>query len=49
VTGKINNDILKLITQPRCGVPDIVDKKQTRNKRFAVYNVKWDSTQVTWS
>lgn len=58
-TGQIDEATKRLMTRPRCGVPDTefaIDfyadnpyrKSRLRAKRFAVLGRKWDKTDLTW-
>ncbi|XP_017273790.1 matrix metalloproteinase-17 [Kryptolebias marmoratus] len=51
-TGLLDNKTLKLMSTPRCSLPDIVggeDMKRRRRKRYALSGLKWEKTDLTWS
>ncbi|XP_058477698.1 matrix metalloproteinase-25 [Solea solea] len=54
-TGVIDSETLKLMSTPRCSLPDIVGsedmlkKRRRRRKRYALSGLKWHKTELTWS
>ncbi|XP_070783335.1 matrix metalloproteinase-25 isoform X1 [Enoplosus armatus] len=56
-TGVIDSETLKLMSTPRCSLPDIVGsedmlrrrKRRRRRKRYALSGLKWHKTDLTWS
>ncbi|KAM9837712.1 matrix metalloproteinase-25 [Aulostomus maculatus] len=53
-TGVLDSETLKLMSTPRCSLPDIVGsedrlKKRRRRKRYALSGLKWHKTDLTWS
>ncbi|CAG5907277.1 unnamed protein product [Menidia menidia] len=53
-TGLLDSETLKLMTTPRCSLPDIVGgedmrKRRRRRKRYALSGLKWHKTDLTWS
>nr|XP_046232577.1 matrix metalloproteinase-17 [Scatophagus argus]XP_046232578.1 matrix metalloproteinase-17 [Scatophagus argus] len=53
-TGVLDSDTLKLMSTPRCSLPDIVGsedrlRKRRRRKRYALSGLKWYKTDLTWS
>ncbi|XP_057681210.1 matrix metalloproteinase-17 isoform X1 [Corythoichthys intestinalis] len=53
-TGVLDDETLKLMSTPRCSLPDIVGsedmlKKRKRRKRYALSGLKWDKSDLTWS
>ncbi|XP_029953937.1 matrix metalloproteinase-25 [Salarias fasciatus] len=53
-TGVLDSDTLKLMSTPRCSLPDIVGsddmlRKRRRRKRYALSGLKWHKTDLTWS
>lgn len=50
-TGKLDSDTLKLMSTPRCSLPDIVgtEDRLRRRKRYALSGLRWDKTNLTWS
>lgn len=47
ITGKIDDDTLSLIDEPRCGVPDII-RSHNRAKRYDLLSTKWGKHHITW-
>ena len=49
-TGKIDDDTVNLMRQPRCGVPDNFHLKVNhhRQKRYDTLTTKWHSLRLTW-
>ncbi len=48
-----DSETLKLMTTPRCSLPDIVGsedmlRKRRRRKRYALSGLKWHKTDLTW-
>uniref|UniRef100_A0A667WX95 Matrix metallopeptidase 25b n=1 Tax=Myripristis murdjan TaxID=586833 RepID=A0A667WX95_9TELE len=53
-TGLLDNDTVRLMSTPRCSLPDIVGsedmlKKRKRRKRYALSGLKWQKKDLTWS
>ncbi|XP_067285943.1 matrix metalloproteinase-25 [Pseudorasbora parva] len=53
-TGKLDSDTLKLMSTPRCSLPDIIGsgdllKKRRRKRRYATTGLKWKKSDLTWS
>ncbi|XP_037546806.1 matrix metalloproteinase-25 [Nematolebias whitei] len=51
-TGLLDNETFKLMSTPRCSLPDIVggeDMRRRRRKRYALSGLKWQKTDLTWS
>ncbi|KAM3859597.1 matrix metalloproteinase-25 [Diretmus argenteus] len=50
-TGKLDGETLKLMSTPRCSLPDVVseDMLKRRRKRYALSGLQWDKTDLTWS
>ncbi|XP_061613080.1 matrix metalloproteinase-25 [Phyllopteryx taeniolatus] len=53
-TGVLDGETLKLMTTPRCSLPDIVGsedmlKKRRRRRRYALSGLKWHKSDLTWS
>ncbi|KAK5617215.1 hypothetical protein CRENBAI_010488 [Crenichthys baileyi] len=53
-TGLIDSETLKLMSTPRCSLPDIVGgedmrRRKRRRKRYALSGLKWHKTDLTWS
>ncbi|XP_049320703.1 matrix metalloproteinase-25 [Astyanax mexicanus] len=51
-TGKLDSATLKLMSTPRCSLPDIVgteDRLRRRRKRYTLSGLRWDKTNLTWS
>uniref|UniRef100_A0A3B3ZPR3 Peptidase metallopeptidase domain-containing protein n=1 Tax=Periophthalmus magnuspinnatus TaxID=409849 RepID=A0A3B3ZPR3_9GOBI len=52
-TGILDEKTLKLMSAPRCSLPDIVGSedmlKKKRRKRYALSGLKWHKTELTWS
>ncbi|XP_053270467.1 matrix metalloproteinase-17 [Pleuronectes platessa] len=52
-TGVLDSATLKLISTPRCSLPDIVGSedmlRKRRRKRYALTGLKWHKTDLTWS
>ncbi|XP_034427203.1 matrix metalloproteinase-17 [Hippoglossus hippoglossus] len=54
-TGVLDSATLKLISTPRCSLPDVVGsedmlrKRRRRRKRYALSGLKWQKTDLTWS
>lgn len=48
-----DSETLKLMSTPRCSLPDIVGsedmlKRRRRRKRYALTGLKWHKTELTW-
>ncbi|XP_038161385.1 matrix metalloproteinase-25 [Cyprinodon tularosa] len=53
-TGLMDKETLKLMSTPRCSLPDIVGgedmrRRRRRRKRYALSGLKWHKTDLTWS
>ncbi|XP_045924853.1 matrix metalloproteinase-17 [Micropterus dolomieu] len=56
-TGVLDDETIKLMSMPRCSLPDIVGsedmlrrrKRRRRRKRYALSGLKWHKTDLTWS
>ncbi|KAM4715757.1 matrix metalloproteinase-17 [Anableps anableps] len=52
-TGLIDSATLKLMSTPRCSLPDIIGgedmRRRRRRKRYALSGVKWHKSDLTWS
>ncbi|XP_004080547.1 matrix metalloproteinase-25 [Oryzias latipes] len=53
-TGLLDRKTLKLMSTPRCSLPDIVEgedmrRRRRRRKRYALSGLKWHKTDLTWS
>ncbi|KAF3853533.1 hypothetical protein F7725_014221, partial [Dissostichus mawsoni] len=52
-TGVLDSETLKLMSTPRCSLPDIIGNedrlRRRRRKRYALSGLKWDKTDLTWS
>ncbi|XP_071318520.1 matrix metalloproteinase-25 isoform X2 [Trachinotus anak] len=55
-TGMLDSKTLKLMSTPRCSLPDIVGsedmlkrRRRRRRKRYALSGLKWHKTDLTWS
>ncbi|KAI4884523.1 hypothetical protein NFI96_020489, partial [Prochilodus magdalenae] len=52
-TGKLDADTLKLMSTPRCSLPDIVGTedmlRKRRRKRYALSGLRWEKSVLTWS
>lgn len=53
-TGVLDSETLKLMSTPRCSLPDIVGsedmlRRRRRRKRYALSGLKWHKTDLTWS
>ncbi|XP_047232236.1 matrix metalloproteinase-25 [Girardinichthys multiradiatus] len=53
-TGLMDSETLKLMSTPRCSLPDIVGgedmrRRKRRRKRYALSGLKWHKTDLTWS
>ncbi|KAM4526131.1 matrix metalloproteinase-17 [Fundulus diaphanus] len=53
-TGLIDSETLKLMSTPRCSLPDVVGgedmrRRRRRRKRYALSGLKWHKTDLTWS
>lgn len=46
-TGILDNDTLKLMSSPRCGVPDLT-KKLKRSKRYIIGSGGWQKRRITY-
>ncbi|XP_077482587.1 uncharacterized protein mmp25b [Stigmatopora argus] len=53
-TGVLDDETLKLMSTPRCSLPDIVGsedmlRKRRRRRRYALSGLKWQKRDLTWS
>ncbi|CAJ1080980.1 matrix metalloproteinase-25 isoform X1 [Xyrichtys novacula] len=53
-TGELDSETIKLMSMPRCSLPDIVGsedmlRRKRRRKRYALSGLKWHKTDLTWS
>nr|XP_040032138.1 matrix metalloproteinase-25 [Gasterosteus aculeatus aculeatus] len=53
-SGILDAQTLKLMSTPRCSLPDIVGtedmlKRRRRRRRYALSGLKWHKTELTWS
>ncbi|KAL6095105.1 mmp25 [Pungitius sinensis] len=53
-SGVLDAETLKLMSTPRCSLPDIVGneemlKRRRRRRRYALSGLKWHKTELTWS
>ncbi|KAF3704473.1 Matrix metalloproteinase-17 [Channa argus] len=56
-TGVLDNKTLKLMSTPRCSLPDIIGsdemlkrkRRRRRRKRYALSGLKWQKMDLTWS
>lgn len=52
-TGQLDAATFKLMSTPRCSLPDIVGSEEMmrrrRRKRYALSGLKWHKTDLTWS
>ncbi|RVE59547.1 hypothetical protein OJAV_G00189850 [Oryzias javanicus] len=53
-TGLLDSKTLKLMSTPRCSLPDIVGgedmrRRRRRRKRYALSGLKWHQSDLTWS
>ncbi|XP_073345072.1 matrix metalloproteinase-17 [Pagrus major] len=52
-TGVLDSETIKLMSTPRCSLPDIVGSedmlRRRRRKRYALSGLKWHKTDLTWS
>ncbi|XP_061667161.1 matrix metalloproteinase-25 [Syngnathoides biaculeatus] len=54
-TGVLDGETLKLMSTPRCSLPDIVGsedklkKRRRRRRRYALSGLKWHKSDLTWS
>jgi hypothetical protein len=47
VTQTIDENVLKLIKTPRCGIHDDI-RHSKRQKRFTLLGEKWKKHHITW-
>ncbi|XP_063969251.1 matrix metalloproteinase-2-like [Lytechinus pictus] len=49
-SGKLDNDTIRMMTMPRCGMPDMVGtgSHDVRKKRFTLSQLKWPYTDLTY-
>ncbi|KAM7381732.1 hypothetical protein PAMA_012528 [Pampus argenteus] len=52
-TGVLDRETFRLMSKPRCSLPDIVGNedmlRRRRRKRYALSGLKWHKTDLTWS
>ncbi|KAG1933418.1 matrix metalloproteinase-25 isoform X1 [Pimephales promelas] len=53
-TGRLDSATLKLMSTPRCSLPDIIGfgdllKKRRRKRRYATVGLRWKKSDLTWS
>ena len=51
LTGQMDAETSRLMSMPRCGVPDVLpgsDSDRTRRKRYAHSGEKWESNDITY-
>ncbi|XP_056153630.1 matrix metalloproteinase-25 [Lampris incognitus] len=53
-TGVLDSETLKLMSTPRCSLPDIVGsedmlRRRRRRKRYSLTGLQWEKTDLTWS
>ncbi|XP_066520718.1 matrix metalloproteinase-25 [Hoplias malabaricus] len=51
-TGQLDSATLKLMSTPRCSLPDIVGKEdmlKKRRRRYALSGLRWEKNVLTWS
>ncbi|XP_041939674.1 matrix metalloproteinase-25 [Alosa sapidissima] len=52
-TGKFDSETLKLMSKPRCSLPDIMGSedrmRRRRRKRYALSGLSWKKGEITWS
>ncbi|CAK9795980.1 Matrix metalloproteinase-2 [Anthophora quadrimaculata] len=50
LTGEIDEATKKLMTLPRCGLPDKPDPRyiRARHKRYTVHGQQWSHLNLTW-
>lgn len=53
-TGRLDSATLKLMSTPRCSLPDIIGfgdllKKRRRKRRYATVGLRWEKSDLTWS
>ncbi|XP_068162319.1 matrix metalloproteinase-17 [Antennarius striatus] len=53
-TGILDSETLKLMSTPRCSLPDIVGsgdmlRRRRRRRRYALSGLKWHKKDLTWS
>lgn len=46
-TGVLNEETIKLMSMPRCGVKDVMNSKE-RQKRYIIGSKNWDKRQITY-
>lgn len=47
VTGVIDEETVKLMSAPRCGVKDVLNSKE-RQKRYIIGSKNWGKRQITY-
>ncbi|XP_062859517.1 matrix metalloproteinase-25 [Trichomycterus rosablanca] len=50
-TGQLDRDTLKLMSTPRCSLPDVVGSEDMlrRRKRYTLSGSQWENTNLDWS
>ncbi|XP_047465008.1 matrix metalloproteinase-25 isoform X2 [Mugil cephalus] len=53
-TGQLDEETIKLMSTPRCSLPDVIGsedmlRKRRRRKRYALSGLKWHKKDLTWS
>ncbi|TNN54272.1 Matrix metalloproteinase-25 [Liparis tanakae] len=51
-SGVLDTETLKLMSTPRCSLPDVLgneDMLRKRRRRYALSGLKWHKTDLTWS
>jgi len=48
VTGTMTAETIRMMEMPRCGVPDVQDHVQSRQKRYAIQGSKWPRFRLSY-